>query len=151
MVQRLEAGQRVDEVAQALGISGTTARKWWRRHLAGDGLQDRSSRPGRPPRQTAAELSAHVQALRRQHCTGRWIARQTGLSPATVSRLLRLAGISRWRELEPQAPARRYEHGAPGELIHLHIKKLGRIGSPGIASPAIGRTGTGVSAGTTCT
>lgn len=131
MIQRLEAGQRVDEVAQALGISGTTVRKWWRRHQAGEGLQDRSSRPQRSPRQTCAELRAQVEALRRQRRTGRWIAQQTGLSPATVSRLLRQAGISRWRELEPQPPPRRYEYDAPGELIHLDIKKLGRIGSPG--------------------
>jgi transposase InsO family protein len=131
LVQRLEAGQRVDEIAQALGISSTTVRKWWRHHQAGEGLQDRSSRPQRSPRQTPAEVSAQVEALRRQRRTGHWIAQQTGLSPATVSRLLRRAGISRWRELEPQAPARRYEYGAPGELIHLDIKKLGRIGSPG--------------------
>src|SRR5690606_37223543 len=130
LIQRLEAGQRVDEVAQALGISGTTVRKW-RRHQAGEGLEDRSSRPRRSPRQTCDGWRAHVEALRRQRRTGRWIAQQTGLSPATVSRLLRQAGISRWRELEPQAPARRYEYGAPGELVHLDIKKLGRIGSPG--------------------
>ena len=131
LVQRLEAGQRVDEVARALGISSTTVRKWWRRHQAGEGLQDRSSRPRRSPRQTPAEVSAQVEALRRQRRTGHWIAQRTGLSPATVSRLLRRAGISRWRELDPQAPARRYEYGAPGDLIHLDIKKLGRIGSPG--------------------
>ena len=131
LVQRLEAGQRVSEVAQALGISETTARKWWRRHQAGEGLQDRSSRPRVSPRRISAELRAHVEALRRQRRTGRWIVQQTGLSPATVSRVLRQAGISRWRELEPQRPAQRYEYGAPGELIHLDIKKLGRIGSPG--------------------
>src|SRR5690606_15218507 len=56
LVQRLEAGQRVSEVAQALGISETTARKWWRRHQAGEGLQDRSSRPRVSPRRTSAEL-----------------------------------------------------------------------------------------------
>lgn len=131
LIQRLEAGQRVWEVAQAVGISQATVRKWWRRHQAGEGLQDRRSRPKQSPRQTPAELRAHVEALRRQRRTGRWIAQQTGLSPATVSRVLRQAGISRWRELEPQLPAQRYEYSAPGELIHLDIKKLGRIGSPG--------------------
>ena len=98
---------------------------------AGEGLQDRSSRPQLSPHRTSAELRAHIEVLRRQRRTGRWIAQETGLSSATVSRVLRQAGISRWRELEPQPPTRRYEYGAPGELIHLDTKKLGRIGSPG--------------------
>lgn len=131
LVQRLQAGQRVAEVAQAMGLSETTVRKWWRRFCEGDGLQDRSSRPHSSPRAIAAERRALIEALRRQRRTGRVIAQQTGLSAATVSRVLRRAGLSRWRELEPQSPVVRYERSAPGELLHIDIKKLGRIGEPG--------------------
>ncbi|MFC4729818.1 IS481 family transposase [Coralloluteibacterium thermophilus] len=131
LVQRVAAGQRVAEVAQALGISETTVRKWWRRHQSGEGLADRSSRPKTSPRRISSAQRSHIEALRRQRRSGRWIAEHTQLSPATVSRVLRRSGLSRWRDLEPQPPVHRYEYAAPGEMIHLDIKKLGRIGSPG--------------------
>lgn len=130
LVQRLQSGQRVAEVAQAMGLSETTVRKWWRRFVQGEGLQDRSSRPHSSPRAIPAERRAQVESLRRQRRTGRLIAQQTGLSSATVSRVLRRAGLSRWRELEPQPPVVRYERAAPGELIHIDTKKLGRIERP---------------------
>ncbi len=66
-------------------------------------------------------------ALRRQRFCGQQIARETGLSPATVSRILRAAGINRARDLDPPEPVVRYERAHPGELIHLDIKKLGRF------------------------
>ena len=131
LVSRVAAGQRVAEVAQAMGVSEATVRKWWRRHLAGEPLEDRSSRPVHSPKAVPAERRLQIEALRRQRRSGRAIAAQIGVSVATVSRVLRRAGISRWRELEPQPPARRYERGAPGEMIHLDTKKLGRIGEPG--------------------
>jgi transposase InsO family protein len=131
LVQRMQAGWRVAEVAQALGISETTVRKWWRRFQSGDGLENRSSRPQRSPRAVPVERLAQIEALRRQRRTGRLIAQTLGVSAATVSRVLRRIGLSRWRELEPQPPAERYERETPGELIHLDIKKLGRIGEPG--------------------
>jgi transposase InsO family protein len=121
----------VAEVAQALGISEVTVRKWWRRFQAGEGLENRSSRPHGSPRALPAERRAQIEALRRQRRTGRLIAQTLGLSAATVSRVLRRAGLSRWRELEPQAPPRRYERATAGELIHIDTKKLGRIGEPG--------------------
>ena len=71
-----------------------------------------------------------VEQLRRQRWTGYRIARQTGLSRATVSRILRRMKLSRMRDLEPTAPVQRYEHAAPGDLLHLDIKKLGRIVRP---------------------
>ena len=123
--------QRPAEVAQAMGISETTVRKWWRRHRGGEGLEDRCSRPRRSPRALSSARRRRIETLRRQRRTGRWIAAQLGVSRATVSRVMRRAGISRWRELQPQSPARRYEWAHPGELIHLDTKKLGRIGSPG--------------------
>ncbi len=131
LIQRLQAGQRVAEVAQALGISEPTVRKWWRRFQAGEGLENRSSRPQCSPHALSAERRAQIEALRRQRRTGRLIAQALGVSTATVSRVLRRAGLSRWRELEPQAPVLRYERAAPGELIHIDTKKLGRIERPG--------------------
>ena len=131
LIRRLQSGQRVAEVAQAMGLSETTVRKWWRRYREGNGLLDRSSRPHRSPRAIAVERRAQIEVLRRQRRTGRLIAEQTGLSAATVSRVLRRAGLSRWRELEPQVPVVRYERAAPGELVHIDTKKLGRIERPG--------------------
>ena len=73
-----------------------------------------------------AVARAH-RALRRQRLTGKHIAKQTGVSPATVSRVLRRAGLSRLKDLEPAEPVRRYEREHPGEMIHIDIKKLGRF------------------------
>jgi len=129
MLARLQAGQHRAEVAQAMGISLTTLRKWVRRFKAEGpmGLQDRSSRPRRSPSSLPAELRQQVIDLRRQRRTGRYIAGKLGLSAASVSRILRSVRLSRWREIEPGPPVLRYERAEPGELIHLDIKKLGRI------------------------
>jgi transposase InsO family protein len=70
-------------------------------------------------------------ALRRQRLCGKHIAKRVGVSPATVSRILRRAGLSRMRDLDPVEPVRRYERAHPGEMIHLDIKKLGRIDGVG--------------------
>ena len=72
-----------------------------------------------------------IERLRRQRWTGKQIAAATGVSPATVSRVLRRLGLNKLSALEPAEPVRRYEREHPGELIHLDIKKLGRIGSVG--------------------
>jgi len=129
MVARLQAGQHQADVAQAMAVSLTTLKKWQRRFRAEgiEGLRDRSSRPRCCPRQLPARVVERVVAQRRKRRTGRYIARQLGLSAASVSRILRRAHLSRWRELEPRQPANRYERAEPGELIHLDIKKLGRI------------------------
>ena len=68
-----------------------------------------------------------VEALRRQRHTGKQIAAEVGVSPATVSRILRRLGLNRIRDLEPAEPVRRYERENPGEMIHIDIKKLGRF------------------------
>ena len=94
-------------------------------------MRDRSSRPHSLPSQTPAAACAAVEALRRQRYTGKQIAAEVGISPATVSRILRRLGLNRLAALEPAEPIRRYEREHPGELIHLDIKKLGRIGSVG--------------------
>jgi transposase InsO family protein len=129
MLGRLEAGQHQLDVAQAMGISLTTLKKWLRRYRAQGpaGLLDRSCRPHHSPRQLAPAIAAEVTALRRQRRTGRFICRQLGLSAASVSRILRRAHLSSWRELEPRPPVHRYERQHPGELLHLDTKKLGRI------------------------
>lgn len=75
-------------------------------------------------------MVAEIERLRRQRWMGKQIAAQTGVSPATVSRVLRRLGLSKLSALETE-PIRRYEREHPGELIHLDIKKLGRIGSIG--------------------
>ena len=108
-------------------------RKWVTRYRTEGpaGLLDRSSRPQRLYRPTPAAVVERVAALRRQRWTGQRIAAQVGVSPATVSRILRRRGLSRWRDLEPAPPVRRYQRDHPGELIHLDIKKLGRFRRPG--------------------
>lgn len=84
---------------------------------------------GLSPHRTSAELRAHIEVLRRQRRTGRWIAQETGLSSATVSRVLRQAGVAGGTGAAATDPA--LQLSTPGELIHLDTKKLGRIGSPG--------------------
>ena len=129
MLARLEAGQHQLDVAQAMGVSVTTLKKWLRRFRAEgvSGLQDRSSRPHHSPRQLCESLRQGIVSLRRERRSGRFIAARLQVSTASVSRILRRAQLSRWRELEPKVPVIRYERQEPGELIHLDIKKLGRI------------------------
>ena len=133
LIARLKCGERVSAVAEAMGISTTTVRKWHRRFQAegNAGLVDRSSRPISSPRRLSVARRRRIEALRRQRRSGRSIAQTLGVSRATVSRVLCRAHLSRWRELEPAPPACRYEREQPGELIHLDIKKLGRIARPG--------------------
>jgi transposase InsO family protein len=114
------------------GLSRQTVAKWVRRYREGgvDGLADRSSRPHRLRQPTSQERVERVEALRRERWTGFRIAQQTGLSRATVSRILRRLKLSRARDLEPKPAVQRYEHAQPGDLLHLDIKKLGRIVRP---------------------
>ena len=130
--QVLEEGLTLKLAAASFNVSRKTAGKWvqrYREHGAG-GLADHSSRPRRLRRPTSPELVARVEALRRERWTGFRIAQQTGLSRATVSRILRRLKLNRIRDLEPQPPVQRYQHAAPGDLLHLDIKKLGRIERP---------------------
>ncbi len=95
------------------------------------GLRDRSSRPHRSPRRTGAELVGRVECLRRERWTGVRIAQATTLSRSTVSRILTRLKLNKARMLEPTVPIVRYEHAAPGDLLHIDIKKLARIHKPG--------------------
>jgi transposase InsO family protein len=116
-------------VATAFGVDVKTARKWVERFRAEGpaGLADRSSRPKTLRRPTPLPTQERIIALRRQRWTGQQIAQETGVSAATVSRILRRARLSRIRDLEPVAPVVRYERKTPGELIHIDIKKPGRF------------------------
>jgi transposase InsO family protein len=119
--------------AEALGISSRTAYKWLARHRQGgrDNLRDRSSRPHRSPRRLEEARVELVVRLRRCRQTSPQIARGLKMPCSTVARVLQRAGLHRLKLLEPQEPPRRYERRRPGDLLHLDIKKLGRIGRVG--------------------
>jgi transposase InsO family protein len=133
IVRQVESGQTPKAVGEAAGVCPRTVGKWVDRYrregLAG--LHDRSSRPHRLHRPTPQTVVEQVEALRRQRHTGKQIAAELGLSPATVSRILRRLGLNKISALEPAEPVRRYEREYPGELIHIDIKKLGKIGIVG--------------------
>src|ERR1700752_2154445 len=119
MLARLEAGQHQVDVAQAMGVSLTTVKKWLRRYRAEgpSGLLDRSNRPSRSPRQLPPSVRTQIVDLRRQRRPGRFFARQLRVAGPTVARVRRLAKLSGGRELEPRPPVRRYERDRPGELL----------------------------------
>jgi len=125
----IEDGVRLVSAAGRFSVSSKTAAKWVARYrqLGDAGLADRSSRPHVSPRQTSSLFVEKVLALRRGHMPGYEIARRTGLSPASVSRILRRAKLSRWRDLNPPPPIQRYEHPRPGDLLHLDIKGMTRF------------------------
>ena len=133
LVRRLAAGQSNAGVAADFGICTKTAAKWHARFksLGLEGLVDRSSRPRRLRRPTPDSVAAEVISLRRQRLPGKEIALRLNLSPATVSRILKRAGLSRMTDIDPPEPVRRYERQRPGEMIHIDIKKLGRFAQAG--------------------
>ena len=129
MVQRMQAGWSVLAVAAAQGVTARTVRKWRDRHAAEgmSGLVDRSSRPHRSPTRLAGQAEEEIEALRRQRLTGPAIARRLGRPPSAVGVVLRRRGLGRLAALDVRPPVRRYERERPGELVHIDIKKLGRI------------------------
>jgi transposase InsO family protein len=128
MVQRLAAGERLRDVAEAIDLSTTTVRRWWKRYqVEGDaGLQERSSRPHHSPR--ALPRSRRRQITRRRHWgwSSLRIARDLQLPLPTVVHIQRRLGLARIPRPAPP-PVVRYERAEPGELVHLDIKKLGRF------------------------
>lgn len=125
----LDEGQEPKAVATAFGVTIKTVNKWLERFRAEGpaGLLDRSSRPHRLRSPTPACVIAQIGTLRRERWTGRQIAGETGVSPATVSRVLKRIGLNKLKSLEPAEAVRRYERDRPGEMIHIDIKKLGRF------------------------
>ena len=118
--------------AEAAGISPRTARKWRKRfeEHGESGLLDRSSRPAKTRTSLDQTLCQRIEQLRRSRMPMRRIATVVGRSVATVCRLLARMGLSSLKALDPVAPAVRYERQAPGELLHIDTKKLGRIVHP---------------------
>ena len=129
----VDGGLSKAEAARRYNTTPKTVAKWVERfrRQGVEGLRDRSSRPLSSPSQTAQATCDAVEVLRRQRYTGAQIAAQVGVSPATVSRILRRRGLNKLSALEPAEPARRYERERPGEIIHIDIKKLGRFNQIG--------------------
>src|SRR4051794_6184240 len=132
LVMRIEGGRPVAHVAAEMGISRPTAYKWWHRWIEGgvDNLVDRSSRPWSCPHQTRPSIAAQIEELR---CTLKLgparIAARLGMPASTVHRVLVRLGLNRlkWIDRPTGEVIRRYERAVPGELVHVDIKKLGRI------------------------
>ena len=134
MVQDItERAMSVAEAAAAQRVTAPTARKWLGRYLASgiEGLKDKSSKPARSPGSIEPATALAIVELRRRRLLQARIAASLGVSVSTVSRVLARAGMSKLSDLDPKEPVRRYEHAAPGDMLHIDIKKLGRIERPG--------------------
>lgn len=121
------------QAARVYGVCAKIVSRWVERFRQ-DGraaMAGRSSRPRNSPRQTDQALSERIVALRCQRLTGKHIAMETGVSAATVSRILKRARLSRMKDIAPAEPVVRYEYAEPGGLIHLDIKRLGRFNRVG--------------------
>ena len=118
--------------AEAAGISTRTARKWRDRfeQVGVEGLMDRSSRPLKTRSSMDPEVALRIEQLRRSRMPMRRIAAVVGRSVSTISRLLAGLGLSSLKALDPKPTLVRYEREAPGELLHMDTKKLGRIVRP---------------------
>ena len=130
LVRRIEQeGWSLKEAAAAASLSERTARKWLARWRAeGEaGLLDRSCAPKRVPSRLAADRLAAIEALRRLRMTAAEIAEVLGMALSTVSRWLQRIGLGKQSRLEPPEPPNRYERKRAGELIHVDVKRLGRI------------------------
>jgi transposase InsO family protein len=123
----------IREVARGMGISERTAKKWLARYRAGGepALRDRSSRPKRSPRALRRATRRQIMRLRRQRRSSLYIAHSLRLPVSTVVTVQRRLGLNRLPRLEPPQPVVRYERLQPGELVHLDVKKLVRIGRVG--------------------
>jgi transposase InsO family protein len=142
LVERIESSDcSLREAADAAGVSERTAYRWlkrWREEGA-EGLLDRSSAPRRIAHRTAPERVQAITALRRLHMTAAEIAEVLQMALSTVSAVLRRVGLGKRSRLSPPEPPNRYERKRPGELIHVDIKKLGRISSRGAGHRVSGR------------
>jgi transposase len=136
LVDRItELGWSVTAAAEAAGVSERTAYRWLARWRAegSAGLLGRSSAPKRIPHRTCAARVQAIERLRRLWMTAAEIAEVLAMALSTVSAVLRRIGLGKRSRLEPPEPPNRYERKRPGELVHLDIKKLGRIAGAGHA------------------
>lgn len=139
IVQRYRQGWKQAHIAEAMGISRKCVHTWVSRYelLGEDGLRDRSSRPHTMPTRTSRAMENQIVAWRRRHrCGPEEIGDKLGVCPRTVSRVLRRRGLPYLRDCDPmtgavikasKSTAVRYEHDHPGALVHVDVKKLGRI------------------------
>ena len=132
LCDRIRAGRPVAHVAEEMGISRATAYKWWKRFAAhgAAGLLDRSSRPCSCPTQTAPGQVKRILTLRTTEKLGPFrIGARLGLPPSTVHKVLvrEQVNVLKWLDRPTGETIRRYERKTPGELVHIDIKKLGRI------------------------
>jgi transposase InsO family protein len=133
-VDRLEReGWTLAAAAEAAGVSVRTVSKWRRRYReeGEQGLLDRCSAPGSVPSRTGEARVAMIAGLRRLRMTGAEIAETLRMPVSTVSGILTRIGLGKLWRLEPPEAANRYEKRRPGELVHVDVKKLGKIGRPG--------------------
>jgi transposase InsO family protein len=138
----LEEGWALARAAEAAGCSERTAAKWLRRFREGDrGLLDRSSRPRRSPTRLPQQRVRAIEALRRLRMTAAEIAEVLQLPLSTVSLWLKRIGLGKRSRLEPPEPPNRYERRHPGELVHVDIKRLGRISARGAGHRVLGHRG----------
>jgi transposase InsO family protein len=136
LCERIAAGRPVAHVADEMGISRPTAYRWWKRFCSdGDaGLVDRSSRPHRSPAKTKRKVEKRIEGLRRKRKLGpARIGAVLGVPPSTVHRVLVRRGLNRlaWMDRPTGRVIRRMTADRPGELVHVDIKKLGRIPAGG--------------------
>jgi len=144
LVRRIEEdGWSLMEAAAAAGISDRSAAKWlarWRTE-GEEGLRDRSSAPKRIPHRTPADRVEAITKLRKLRLTAAEIAEALQMALSTVSAVLRRIGLGKLSRLDPIEPPNRYERSRPGELIHVDIKKLGRISAKGAGHRVLGHRG----------
>ena len=143
LVDRIEGGCSLRSAAEAAGVSERTAAKWLARWRAeGEaGLEDRSSAPRRSPSRLPDDRLAAIEALRRLRMTAAEIAEVLGMALSTVSRWLQKIGLGKRSRLAPPEPPNRYERKRAGELIHVDVKKLGRISRKGAGHRVTGHRG----------
>ena len=134
LVERvLVRGWSLAAAAEAAGVSERTAWKWVDRyrHEGERGLEDRSSAPASVPSRTPAEREQLIMSLRELRFTSPEIAETLGMPLSTVGAVLTRNGLGKLPRLQPDEPANSYERPRPGELVHVDVKKLGRIARPG--------------------
>ena len=127
IVTRAQQGWTYAQIGAALGISVRTVAKWIARSRQEAGLLDGSSRPHRQPRRLAGHIERAIVALRRTRATAWQISTALQLPRSTVTRVLARVGLNRLALLEPVPPVQRYEWPHVGDLLHVDLKRLGRV------------------------
>ncbi|HEX3900276.1 MAG TPA: leucine zipper domain-containing protein, partial [Mycobacteriales bacterium] len=139
IAQRVLAGHKPGEVAKQLGVSRQTVHKWVGRYRAegAAGLADRSSRPCSSPRRTSKKVTARITSARVKHFAGPVaLSAMLNIPASTIGVVLRREGMPRLSDLDRvtgeivrgrKFSDQRYEHREPGSLLHVDVKKLGRI------------------------